>query len=83
MEHTREAITTILAERLCWQVAQRDDVRVARRLYRKQVVDECLTARRLRRLLKASYWSVCLLVEWLAYEMIHTFWCNCSGGRGF
>jgi len=39
MEQTREAITTNLAERLCWQVAQRDDVRVARRLYRKQVVD--------------------------------------------
>ena len=39
MEQTREAITTNLAERWCWQVAQRDDVRVARRLYRKQVVD--------------------------------------------
>lgn len=39
MAQTREAITTNLAERLCWQVAQRDDSRVARRLYRKQVVD--------------------------------------------
>jgi Transposase DDE domain len=39
MEQTREAITTNLAERLCWQVARRDDARVARRLYRKQVVD--------------------------------------------
>jgi hypothetical protein len=28
-----------LAERLCWQVARRDDTRVARRLYRKQEVD--------------------------------------------
>jgi hypothetical protein len=28
-----------LAERLCWQAARRDDSRVARRLYRKQVVD--------------------------------------------
>ena len=39
MEQTREAITQNLAERLCWQVARRDDTRVARRLYRKQVVD--------------------------------------------
>jgi hypothetical protein len=39
MEQTREALTTNLAERLCWQVARRDDARVARRLYRKQVVD--------------------------------------------
>jgi hypothetical protein len=39
MQQTREAITTNLAERLCWQVAHRDDSRVARRLYRKQVVD--------------------------------------------
>jgi hypothetical protein len=28
-----------LAERLCWEVAHRDDTRVARRLYRKQEVD--------------------------------------------
>ena len=39
MEQTREEITENLAERLCWEVARRDDVRVARRLYRKQVVD--------------------------------------------
>jgi hypothetical protein len=39
MGQTREAITQNLAERLCWQVARRDDTRVARRLYRKQVVD--------------------------------------------
>jgi hypothetical protein len=39
MKQTQEAITQQLAERWCWQVARRDDVRVARRLYRKQVVD--------------------------------------------
>jgi Transposase DDE domain len=39
MEQTREAMAQTLAERLCWQVARRDDSRVARRLYRKQVVD--------------------------------------------
>jgi hypothetical protein len=39
MEQTREAITQNLAERLCWQAAQRDDARVARRLYRKGLVD--------------------------------------------
>jgi hypothetical protein len=39
MPQTREEISTNLAERLCWQVARRDDSRVARRLYRKQVVD--------------------------------------------
>jgi Transposase DDE domain len=39
MQQTREEITTNLAERLCWQVAQRDDTRVARRLYRKELVD--------------------------------------------
>jgi hypothetical protein len=39
MGPTREAITQNLAERLCWQAAQRDDARVARRLYRKEVVD--------------------------------------------
>jgi hypothetical protein len=39
MPQTREEIATNLAERLCWQVAHRDDPRVARRLYRKQVVD--------------------------------------------
>jgi hypothetical protein len=39
MEQTREAIAQNLAERLCWQAARRDDVRIARRLYRKQVID--------------------------------------------
>jgi len=39
MRQTRDEITDNLAERLCWQVAHRDDGRVARRLYRKQVVD--------------------------------------------
>jgi Transposase DDE domain len=39
MEQTREELTANLAERLCWQVARRDDAQVARRLYRKQVVD--------------------------------------------
>jgi Transposase DDE domain len=39
MEQTRDEITQNLAERLCWQVARRDDARVARRLYRKQEVD--------------------------------------------
>ena len=39
MRQTREAIEQNLAERLCWQAARRDDSRVARRLYQKQVVD--------------------------------------------
>jgi hypothetical protein len=39
MGQTHDEITQSLAERLCWQVARRDDTRVARRLYRKQVVD--------------------------------------------
>jgi hypothetical protein len=39
MGQTREAITQNLAECLCWQAAQRDDARLARRLYRKEVVD--------------------------------------------
>src|SRR5215813_3052105 len=39
MGQTHEAITQNLAERLCWQAARRDDTRVARRLYRKPVVD--------------------------------------------
>jgi hypothetical protein len=39
MEQTRETVVQNLAERLCWQAARRDDSRVARRLYRKQVVD--------------------------------------------
>jgi hypothetical protein len=39
MGQRREAMTQNLAERLCWQAAYRDDARVARRLYRKHVVD--------------------------------------------
>ncbi len=39
MEQTREAIAQNLAERLCWQAARREDSRIARRLYRKRVVD--------------------------------------------
>jgi hypothetical protein len=39
MAEMREAMSQNLAERLCWQVARRDDSRVARRLYRKQMVD--------------------------------------------
>src|SRR6266498_418634 len=39
MGQTRGEIDQNLAERLWWQAARRDDSRVARRLYRKQVVD--------------------------------------------
>jgi hypothetical protein len=39
MRQTQDEITQNLAERLCWEVARRDDARVARRLYRKQEVD--------------------------------------------
>jgi hypothetical protein len=39
MAQTRAEMAQHLAERLCWQVARRDDARVARRLYRKQGVD--------------------------------------------
>lgn len=39
MKQTREVMAQNLAERWCWQAALRDDARVARRLYRKQVVD--------------------------------------------
>jgi hypothetical protein len=39
MQQTRDEITQNLAERMCWEVARRDDRRIARRLYRKQVVD--------------------------------------------
>jgi hypothetical protein len=39
MGQTREHLTQHVAERLCWQVARRDDTRVARRLYRKPLVD--------------------------------------------
>lgn len=39
MGQTHGEITQKLAERLCWEVARRDDSRIARRLYRKQLVD--------------------------------------------
>jgi hypothetical protein len=39
MGQTPDEITANLAERLCWEVARRDAARVARRLYRKQLVD--------------------------------------------
>ena len=39
MQQTREELAQHLAERWCGQVAQRDDARVARRLYRRPVVD--------------------------------------------
>jgi hypothetical protein len=39
MRQTHDGITQHVAERLCWEVARRDDLRVARRLYRKQEVD--------------------------------------------
>ena len=39
MRQTQEVITQNLAERLCWEAARRDDTRIARRLYRKQVSD--------------------------------------------
>jgi hypothetical protein len=32
MQHARDELTETLAERLCWEVAHRDDSRVARRL---------------------------------------------------
>jgi hypothetical protein len=39
MQQSRDEMTQNLAERMCWEVAWRDDTRIARRLYRKQVVD--------------------------------------------
>ena len=39
MSQSRAEIEDHLVERLCWVVARRDDCRVARRLYRKEVVD--------------------------------------------
>jgi hypothetical protein len=39
MTQTRDEITQNLTERMCWEGARRDDTRMARRLYRKQVVD--------------------------------------------
>jgi hypothetical protein len=39
MRQTHDDITQSSAERWCWEVARRDDLRVARRLYRQQEVD--------------------------------------------
>jgi Transposase DDE domain len=39
MRQIQDEITQNVAERLCWEVARRDDSRVARRLYRKQEID--------------------------------------------
>jgi hypothetical protein len=39
MRQTDNEITQNLAERLCWEVARRDDTRIARRRCRKQEVD--------------------------------------------
>jgi hypothetical protein len=39
MQQTRAEVAQNLAERWCWHAARRDDARVARRLYRRQVVD--------------------------------------------
>jgi hypothetical protein len=39
MGQTHDEITQHLAERWCWQVARRDDTRIARRLYRQHMVD--------------------------------------------
>jgi hypothetical protein len=39
MNQTRAEVTHNLAERWCWHAARRDDARVARRLYRRPVVD--------------------------------------------
>ena len=38
MGQTHTELTQNLAERLCWEVARRDDERIARRLYRKEGV---------------------------------------------
>ena len=39
MPQTRDKITEHLTERRCWEGARRDETRIARRLYRKPVVD--------------------------------------------
>ena len=39
MHQTRADVAPTLADRWCWQAARRDDSRVARRLYRRPVVD--------------------------------------------
>jgi hypothetical protein len=40
MAQTRDATNHHLTTRWCWEVARRDDMLVARRLYRKQVIDK-------------------------------------------
>jgi len=39
MGQTQDELTQNLAAQWCWQVARREDSRLARRLYRKQEVD--------------------------------------------
>jgi hypothetical protein len=39
MQQSRNEITQNWAERLCWEVACHDDARVARRVYREQLVE--------------------------------------------
>jgi hypothetical protein len=39
MRQSRDKITQDLAERWCWEVGRCDDAWVARRLYRKHLVD--------------------------------------------
>jgi hypothetical protein len=39
MRQIKDELPQNLAERLCWEVARRDDTRVARRLYRQQAVN--------------------------------------------
>ncbi len=39
MRQIKDELPQNLAERLCWDVARRDNTRVARRLYRQQEVD--------------------------------------------
>jgi hypothetical protein len=40
MAQTRDATNHHLTTRWCWEVACRDDMLVARRLYRKQVINK-------------------------------------------
>ncbi|MBI3330374.1 MAG: hypothetical protein HYZ81_27155 [Nitrospinae bacterium] len=39
MGQSKDELTENLAERLCWEVARRDDSRITRRLFRNQVVE--------------------------------------------
>jgi hypothetical protein len=54
MPQTRDKITEHLTERRCWEGARRDETRIARRLYRKLVVD------RVYRLEKGALLDDCL-----------------------